>query len=58
MITKLQDSSVKKIAAGASAVEYNTAEAIIAGGIAAYQSGGLLGLFKFAIMVAKALLAP
>jgi hypothetical protein len=58
MITKLQDSSVQKIAAGASAIEYNTPEAIIAGGIEAYQSGGLLGLFKFAVMVAKLLLAP
>ena len=57
MITKLQDSSIQKIAAGASAIEDNLLEAIINGGIAAYKSGGLAGLFKFAVGTVKALLA-
>lgn len=48
MITKLQDSSVKHIAAGASATEYGSLQQIIAAGVAAYQTGGLLGLISFA----------
>ncbi|HEU5281511.1 MAG TPA: hypothetical protein VFU82_06010 [Gammaproteobacteria bacterium] len=58
MITKLNDSSVKSIAGGATAIEYSSPQLIIAGGIAAYQEGGLLGLFRFAVSVANALLAP
>lgn len=51
MITKLKDSSVKQIAAGAAAIEYSSPLAIISGGIQAYQTGGFAGLLSFAKII-------